>query len=109
MRPLFMGLLVSNLVAGFLTLGTLMSVGLLVLPAAAARFWSRNLASQMLLASLLAALASTLGLLLSYHAQLPTGPAIVLSAGAMYLLSLVCGRHDSLLRRTPNLTPGALP
>ncbi|MCO5977928.1 metal ABC transporter permease [Ideonella oryzae] len=106
MRPLFMGLLVSNLVAGFLTLGTLMSVGLLVLPAAAARFWSRNLAPQMLLSSLLAALASTLGLLLSYHAQLPTGPAIVLSAGAMYLLSLLCGRHDSLLRRSPDLISG---
>lgn len=109
MRPLFMGLLVSNLVAGFLTLGTLMSVGLLVLPAGAARFWSRNLAPQMLLASLLAALASTVGLLLSYQAQLPTGPAIVLSAGAMYLLSLIFGRHDSLLRRTPNFTPGAIP
>lgn len=106
MRPLFMGLLVSNLVAGFLTLGTLMSVGLLVLPAAAARFWSRNLAPQMLLASLLAAWASTVGLLLSYHAQLPTGPAIVLSAGVMYLLSLLCGRHDSLLRRSPDLISG---
>lgn len=109
MRPLFMGLLVSNLVAGFLTLGTLMSVGLLVLPAAAARFWSRNLAPQMLLASVLAAAASTLGLLLSYHAQLPTGPAIVLSAGAMYLLSLLCGRHDSLLRRPPDLVAGDIP
>ena len=108
MRPLFMALLVSNLVAGFLTLGTLMSVGLLVLPAAAARFWSRNLAPQMLLASLLAALASTVGLLLSYHARLPTGPAIVLSAGSIYLMSLLCGRHDSLWRRSPAPTSGDL-
>ncbi len=99
MRPLYMLLLVTNLVAGFLTLGTLMSVGLLVLPAAAARFWSRNLGPQMVLATVIGALASTTGLLLSYHAQLPTGPAIVLSAGAVYLGSLILGRIDSLRAR----------
>ena len=104
----FLALVVLNLVAGFQALGTLMAVGLMMLPAAAARFWVRNLAPQMLLASLLAAWASTVGLLLSYHAQLPTGPAIVLSAGVMYLPSLLCGRHDSLWRRSPTLTSGDL-
>jgi zinc/manganese transport system permease protein len=105
MRPLYMLLLVSNLVAGFLTLGTLMSVGLLVLPAASARFWSRDLGPQMVLSAMFGAVACTAGLLLSFHAELPTGPAIVLSAGALYVISLVMGRYGSLLRQRRQPTP----
>ena len=37
---IFLGLVVLNLVAGFQALGTLLSVGLMVLPATAARFWT---------------------------------------------------------------------
>ena len=40
-----------------------------------------------------------IGLLLSFHADLPSGPAIVLVAGVIYVLSLLFGRHDGLLRR----------
>ena len=46
-----------------------------------------------------------LGLLLSYHFDLPTGPAIILVAGAGYLASVLFGPRDSLralcLRRRP--------
>jgi zinc/manganese transport system permease protein len=37
------------------------------------------------------------GLLLSFHAELPAGPAIILSAGAIYVMSLVLGREGGLL------------
>ena len=37
---IFLGLVVLNLVGGFQALGTLLSVGLMMLPAAAARFWT---------------------------------------------------------------------
>jgi zinc/manganese transport system permease protein len=37
--------------------------------------------------------------LLSFHAELPSGPAIVLVAGGFYAVSLLFGRHDGLLRR----------
>jgi zinc/manganese transport system permease protein len=37
------------------------------------------------------------GLLLSFHASLPAGPAIVLTAGAVYLVSLVLGPQGGLL------------
>ena len=95
----FLGLLVVNLVAGFHALGTLMSVGLLVLPAAAARFWARTLGAMLVLASALALLGCTLGLLLSFHADWPSGPSIVLCLGAIYLMSLALGRLGLYPRR----------
>ncbi|MFN6994835.1 MAG: metal ABC transporter permease, partial [Aquincola tertiaricarbonis] len=93
---LFLALVVANLVAGFQALGTLMAVGLLMLPATAARFWVRGLGALALLASLIAAFSAWAGLLVSYHAGLPSGPAIVLVAGGCYALSLLAGRHGSL-------------
>ena len=85
-------------VAGFVALGTLMSVGLMMLPAVAARHFSASLAGQMRASVLLAVLASTAGLLLSYHVDIPAGPAIVLSAGALWLAGLAVGPRESLLR-----------
>ena len=85
----FLALLVINLVAGFHALGTLMAVGIMVLPAATARFWVRGLTPLLLLASALAAAAGVCGLLISYHADWPTSPTIVLCLGAMYLSSLL--------------------
>lgn len=95
----FLGLLVINLVAGFHALGTLMSVGLLVLPAAASRFWVREI-TPMLLSSAIAMVGSASGLLISYHADLPTGPTIVLCLGVLYLLSLTFGRQGLLQLRS---------
>ena len=46
----FMALLVINLVAGFHALGTLMAVGVMVLPAATARFWVRRIGPLLALA-----------------------------------------------------------
>lgn len=100
----FLALLVLNLVAGFHALGTLMAVGFLVLPAAAARFWVREVTALLLLASLFALLASITGLLLSFHIDLPTGPAIVLSLGVLYLVSMFVGRQG-LFRQRPSLQP----
>ncbi len=84
----FLGLLVINLVAGFHALGTLMAVGIMVLPAASARFWVRRIGPMLLTATALALAASAGGLLISYHADWPTSPVIVLCLGAVYLLSL---------------------
>lgn len=95
----FLVLVVLNLVAGFQALGTLMAVGMMMLPALAARFWARGVGSLAATASLLAMASGLGGLLLSYHLSLPSGPAIVMLAGAIYLVSLVAGRHDSLFAR----------
>jgi zinc/manganese transport system permease protein len=96
---LFLGLVVLNLVAGFQALGTLMAVGIMILPAAAARFWSGSIGGMLAVAATVAALSSVVGLLASFHAGLPSGPAIILAAGALYLLSLAFGPVGSLAAR----------
>jgi zinc/manganese transport system permease protein len=95
-HTLFLTLVVFNLVAGFQALGTLMAVGLMMLPAAAARFWVRELWALSAASSALALGSGFLGLLLSYHLDLPSGPAIVLVAGLGYLTSVAFGPRDSL-------------
>lgn len=95
-HTLFLALVVLNLVAGFQALGTLMAVGLMMLPAAAARFWVRELWSLSAASSVLALASGLVGLLLSYHFDIPSGPAIVLVAGAAYLTSVTLGPRDSL-------------
>jgi zinc/manganese transport system permease protein len=95
-HTLFLALVVFNLVAGFQALGTLMAVGLMMLPAAAARFWVRELWSLSAASGALALGSGFVGLLLSYHLNLPSGPAIVLVAGLGYIFSVALGPRDSL-------------
>lgn len=95
----FLGLVVVNLVGGFQALGTLLAVGLMLLPAVAARFWARELGATMAAAIVIAVLASVSGLSLSYRFDLPSGPAIVLAAGALYVVSMLAGPQGGLLRR----------
>ncbi|AWB34572.1 metal ABC transporter permease [Orrella marina] len=101
---LFMFTVVLTFVASFQTLGTLMAVGLLMLPATAARFWVRDISRACALASLMAMASGAVGLLVSYHASVPSGPAIVLTAGCFYLISLLAGTHDSLLAHSLKVT-----
>ncbi|OGB83390.1 MAG: zinc ABC transporter permease [Burkholderiales bacterium RIFOXYD2_FULL_59_8] len=84
----FLMLVVVNLVAGFQTLGTLMAVGLMMLPAVSARLWHDSLSAQLVNASVQAALAGGAGLLLSYHLDTPSGPTIIGCAGLLYGVSL---------------------
>ncbi len=95
----FFLLLVINLVAAFQALGTLMALGLIILPAISARFWSRNLDTILPLCIGLAMVASYAGLLLSYYAELPAGPAVVLTMGLIGLGSAVLGRFGSIRKR----------
>ncbi|MCQ9422948.1 metal ABC transporter permease [Pseudomonas sp. LJDD11] len=101
----FLALVVLNLVVGFQAIGALMMVGLMMLPAAAARFWSRRLLSQLLCAAAIGAAAVYSGLLVSYYAALPSGPAIVAAAGVAYLFSVVVGPVHGLLRHSTSPVP----
>lgn len=93
----FLTLVVMNLVGGFHALGTLMAVGIMILPAAASRFWARSIGGLIACAVAIALLASVTGLLLSYHFSLPSGPAIILVAGIGYGISLVIGPVGGLM------------
>lgn len=95
----FLVLVVLNLVGGFNALGTLMSVGMMILPAAIIRYWARKL-DMMLFGSVIVAFFSCLlGLLASYYFALPSGPAIILSLGGAYILSFVFGFNGGLLSK----------
>ncbi len=95
----FLGLVVLNLVGGFQALGTLLSVGLMILPAAGARFWTSRVGPMCALAVAIGFASCVAGLLLSYHLSLPSGPAIILSAGAVYLASTLFGTRGALRAR----------
>ncbi|RXF73596.1 metal ABC transporter permease [Hansschlegelia zhihuaiae] len=95
----FLGLVVLNLVAGFQALGTLLSVGVMMLPAASAAFWSRRLEGMFAAAVAVGMISSIAGLLGSYHSGVPTGPAIILAAGILYLGSIAFGPAGGLVWR----------
>jgi len=99
MHLIFLVLVVLNLVAGFQALGTLMAVGMMMLPAVSARFWARQVWSTALAAVVIAMLSGYAGLVISYHGNLPSGPSIILTAGLGYAFSVVCGAHGSIYSR----------
>src|SRR4029078_4586750 len=94
---MFLVLVVLNLVAGFQALGTLLAVGIMLLPAITARFWADDMSGLIIVAVIAAFAASLAGLLLSYHTNVPTGPAIILLSGAGYLASMLVGVKGGLL------------
>jgi zinc/manganese transport system permease protein len=99
----FLGLVVLNLVGGFHALGTLLAVGIMMLPAIAARFWTVNIGAHIAAATAIGFASSVVGLLLSFHAGLPAGPAVIMVAGGAYVLSMIFGTQSGLAWR---LFPG---
>src|SRR3954466_1686670 len=93
----FLGLVVLNLVGGFNALGTLLAVGLMMLPAAASRFWSADITLMIVVATLVGMVSGFVGLVLSYQAELPAGPAIILTAGVAYFVSMAFGPEGGLI------------
>jgi zinc/manganese transport system permease protein len=99
----FLALVVVNLVNGFQALGTLLAVGLMVLPAGIARFWSRDITGMMMIAVASAVVSGYFGLVLSFQTRVPSGPAIILVTAVLYLVSILFGTVGGVVRR---LFPG---
>ncbi|UWD82887.1 zinc ABC transporter permease AztB [Curtobacterium flaccumfaciens] len=97
------GLVTLAVVASYRAVGTLLVVGLLLAPAAAARAWTRHVASTMLLGAGIGAAAVLVGLLVSWHAGTAAGASIA----AVAVGSVVVSRALAVvvLRRTPIPTP----
>ena len=93
----FLALVVLNLVGGFQVLGTLLAVGIMMLPAISARFWARDVTGMIAAAVASALVSSYAGLILSFRVELPSGPAIILVAGFIYLLSVALGPVGGLI------------
>lgn len=95
----FLFLMVINLVGGFHALGTLMAIGIMILPSAAARFWAKTLDGILMISVLVSIAGCYAGLLLSFYFDLPAGPAIVLSLGVVYMTSIFIGFNGGLLEK----------
>ncbi|MGH6937259.1 MAG: metal ABC transporter permease, partial [Methylocella sp.] len=96
---IFLSLVVLNLVGAFQALGTLLAVGMMMLPAASARLITQDMTAMIGVATAQGILAGYAGLIVSFHAGLPSGPLIILMAGLLYLLALVFGPAGGLLHR----------
>ncbi|WP_024518411.1 metal ABC transporter permease [Bradyrhizobium sp. Tv2a-2] len=96
---IFLALVVINLVNGFQALGTLLAVGLMILPAGIARFWSRDITGLICVAVLSALMSGYAGLVLSFQTRLPSGPAIILVAAGLYMASVLFGSVGGLVRQ----------
>jgi zinc/manganese transport system permease protein len=93
----FLALVVLNLVGGFLVLGTLLAVGIMMLPAFISRFWARDISGMIVAAVGSAAISGYAGLVVSHSAALPAGPTIILAAGVLYALSVLAGPVGGLI------------
>lgn len=95
----FLALVVINLVNGFQALGTLLAVGLMILPAGIARFWSRDITPMICIAVASAIVSGYAGLVLSFQTRIPSGPAVILVAAVLYLASVLFGSAGGLVRQ----------
>lgn len=88
------------IVAGLQMVGVVLMVALLVAPAAAARQWARGLGAMVALAAVFGAAAGVAGALASAQTRgLPTGPAVVLVATAIVIVSLLAAPGRGLVAR----------
>jgi manganese/zinc/iron transport system permease protein len=87
-----MSMIVLVAIVGLQGVGLILMIALLVIPPAAARFWTEDMRVVMGLAALIGALSAAVGALASaVWADLPSGAVIVLVAAALFLFSLLFG------------------
>ena len=101
---LLMLLVALNLVAGFRAFGALMTVGLMMIPAAASRFWARSYVGQAGTAVLISALSSGAGLILAHRFGAESGATMTLTAASLFALSALVGSNNGLLQNLPGRT-----
>jgi manganese/zinc/iron transport system permease protein len=97
---LLMGLVVAMTVVGLQAAGLILVVALLVTPAAAARYWARRLGPQTGISAVIGAASAFVGASFSaVYPKLPAGAVIVLTAAAVFVVSLLFGRRGGWLWR----------
>jgi zinc/manganese transport system permease protein len=94
----FLALTVLNLVAAMQTMGVVLALGLFLLPAVSAYLWCDRFISMLLVAVGFALAGAVLGILLSFHAGLASGAAIVLCLGLIFIGSALGSPRYGALR-----------
>jgi manganese/zinc/iron transport system permease protein len=97
---LMMSLVVGVTIIGLQAVGLIMVVALLIIPPAAARFWTHHLLSTLLISALIGGLSGLFGSGVSaLMPRLPAGAIIVVIAGLFFLASMIFGKNSGLLIR----------
>jgi manganese/zinc/iron transport system permease protein len=92
-------LLLGAVVIGLPAVGILLMAAMLIIPAAAARFWTDRLAWMTLLSAGFGMAAGVVGTFLSATYGVPTGSCIILVCSAFFLISLLCAPRRGLIAR----------
>ncbi len=96
---ILMALIAVAVVVGLPAVGVLMMAALLIIPAAAARFWTDRLGFMLLLSAGFGILAGIIGTGISANYPMPAGPTIILVATVIFLLSMTAAPRRGLLSR----------
>lgn len=97
------GLFAANLTVGFASLGAMMTVGLLIVPSLVGRSLGKSPLQMALIAFVFSTAVSILGILLSFHLSVPSGPAIVcLACAGLALIQILRFRGFSRAEVEPS-------
>lgn len=93
-------LLVVTITAGLQAVGVVLMASMLIIPAAAARYWTDSLSIMLIIAALVGAISAISGSFISYTAPaMPTGPWMVVSAALIFTLSYLFAPTRGEVRR----------
>ncbi|CAM5521300.1 zinc ABC transporter permease AztB [Streptomyces microflavus] len=105
-HAVLLGLLGLAIVASFHIVGTLLVLGLLIAPPAAALPWARSVRGVMVLAAMLGTLATFGGLLLSWHLSTAAGATVAALAVSLFFVShVLSGLRDRRTRQVHSTAP----
>jgi manganese/zinc/iron transport system permease protein len=97
---LLMALIALAVVIGLPAVGAVMMAALLIIPGAAARFWTDRLSRMLALAVVFGLATGAIGTLLSdQYAKLPAGPIIVLTGSGIFFVSMLLGTRRGIIAR----------
>lgn len=89
---LLMFLTAVTVIVGLPAVGVVLTAALLIIPAAAARFWTDRLSKMMIISAGIGGISGAVGTLLSARMdQMPTGPLVVLTASSLFVISWIIG------------------
>jgi manganese/zinc/iron transport system permease protein len=95
-----MALVVAVTVIGLQAVGLILIIALLIIPAAAARFWTDRLTTMVLASALIGAVSGVIGAGISALApRMPAGAIIVVVASIIFLFSMILGPARGVLVR----------
>lgn len=94
---LVMTLLTLATVSSLKTVGVILVVSMLIAPASTAYLLTDHLATMVGLSGLIGAIASVLGIYISFLYNLPTGPVIALTTTSIFILAFVFAPKQGLL------------